>query len=82
MEVFARADAGSRPPRLAMDEGRAAIFAGTPGEVAGYLASRMPERPDTVALLTAELTHLAAEGLVTDSLCFVLEDAQKVTVRP
>ena len=82
MDVYARADAGSRPPRRASDERGPAIFAGTPGEVAGYLAARLPPRPDTEALLTAELAHLDAEGLADDSLCFVLRDSSKVTVRP
>jgi tRNA (Thr-GGU) A37 N-methylase len=82
MEVFARADVGSRAPLWASDETAAAIFAGTPTQVAGYLATRMPTRPDAVALLTAELTHLASAGLVTDSLCLVLDDGRKVTIRP
>jgi hypothetical protein len=82
MDVFARADAGSRPPLRAHDEPVAAIFAGTPSQVANYLAARMPAQPDTAALLTAELTHLAREGLATDSLCLMLNDSRKVTIRP
>jgi hypothetical protein len=59
MEVFARADIGSRPPRWTHDEPAAAIFTGTPSHVANYLAAHMPKQPNRVALLTAELTHLA-----------------------
>jgi hypothetical protein len=82
MEVFARADVGARPPRWADDEPAAAIFTGTPSHVAKYLAARMPKQPDRVALLTAELRHLASEGLATDSLCVVLSNGRKVTIRP
>jgi hypothetical protein len=82
MEVFARADLGARPPRWAHDEPDAAIFAGTPWHVASYLAARMPKQPDRVTLLTAELKHLAREGLATDSLCLVLSNCRKVTIRP
>jgi hypothetical protein len=82
MEVFARADRGSRPPLWPRDEPFAAIFAGTPSQVAGYLAARLPDQPDTLALLTGELTHLSRNGLTTDSLCFVLDDGDRVTVRP
>ena len=82
MNVFARPDVGSRPPRRARDEPAAAIFTGTPAQVAGYLASRFPAQPDTVALFTAELSHLATAGLPDDSICFVLGPGRKVTVRP
>jgi hypothetical protein len=34
MNVFARPDVGSRPPRRARDEPAAAIFTGTPAQVA------------------------------------------------
>jgi hypothetical protein len=81
MDVFARRDIGSRPPQWARDEPAPAIFAGTPSQVATYLAARMPKHPDTVALLTAELTHLAGEGLAGDSLCFALSTSRKVTIR-
>jgi hypothetical protein len=82
MDVYARADAGSRPPQLPSDETAAPLFTGAPPQVAGYLASRMRSHPDTVALLTAELSHLAGAGMTTDSLCFVLADDTRVTVWP
>jgi hypothetical protein len=81
MHIFARTDIGSRPPRWAHDEPAAAIFAGTPSQVATYLAARMPKHPDTLGLLIAELTHLAGEGLAGDSLCFALSNNRKVTIR-
>jgi hypothetical protein len=82
MNVFLRTDVGSRPPRLARDERVAAIFAGTPLQVAGYVAARMAKQPETLAPLTAELTHLANEGRAGDSLCMVLADGCNVTIRP
>jgi hypothetical protein len=81
MNVFRRSDPGDRPPRLATDEPAAAIFAGTPPQVAGYLAGRMVKRPATLDPLTAELTHLARVGRAGDSLCLLL-GGDKVTVRP
>jgi hypothetical protein len=82
MDVFSREHVGSRAPRLAGDEPLAAIFAGTPPQVAGYLAGQMVARPETLAPLTAELTHLASFGRAGDSLSLVLGDFRKVTVRP
>ena len=82
MDIFSRAHVGSRAPRLARDEPLAAIFAGTPAQVAGYLAGRMVARPETLAPLTAELTHLAKVGGPGDSLSLLLGDLQMVTVRP
>jgi hypothetical protein len=82
MDVFARAHMGSRAPRLARDEPLAAIFAGTPPQVAGYLAERMVAQPETLAPLTDELTHLAKVGGPADSLSLVLGDLNMVTVRP
>jgi hypothetical protein len=82
MDVYARADARSRPPLFLSDERAAPLFTGAPPQVAGYLASRMRPHPDTVALLTAELLHLAGAGMMTDSLCFVLADETRVTVWP
>jgi hypothetical protein len=82
MDVFARAHVGSRAPRLAKDEPLAPLFAGTPPQVAGYLADRMITPPETLAPLTAELTHLANVGRPGDSLSLVLADLRKVTVRP
>ena len=73
---------GSRAPRLAGDEPVAAVFAGTPPQVAGYLAERMVRRPETLAPLTAELAHLASAGRAGDSLSVVLGDFRQVTVRP
>jgi hypothetical protein len=82
MDVFPRPHVGSRAPRLAGDEPLAAIFAGTPPQVAGYLAERMVTPPETLVPLTAELTHLANVGRAGDSLSMVLRDFRKVTVRP
>jgi hypothetical protein len=82
MDVFARAHVGSGAPRLAGDEPLPAIFAGTPSQVAGYLGARMVAQPETLAPLTAELTHLASFGRATDALSLVLADACQVTVRP
>jgi hypothetical protein len=82
MDVFARAHVGSRPPRLASDEPLAAIFAGTPPEVAGYLAERMTTQPETLGPLTEELTHLSNVGRAGDSMSLVLGDTLQVTVRP
>jgi len=82
MDIYARADSGSRPPMLLSGETAAPLFTGGPSQVAGYLASRMRPHPDTIALLTAELSHLAGVGMTTDSLCFVLADETRVTVWP
>jgi len=82
MDVFRRTHVGSRAPKLASDEPLAAIFAGTPPQVAGYLAARMTTQPRTLVPLTAELTHLATVGSARDSLSLVLGDHRKVTVRP
>ena len=81
MHVFARPDISSRPPRLACNEPLAAIFAGSPRQVAGYLAARMAKQP-ALGPLTDELTHLAAAGRSSDSLCMVLDERRKVTIRP
>jgi hypothetical protein len=67
---------------MAADEPLAAIFAGTPQQVANYLAKRMVAQPKTLAPLTAELTHLSAVGRAGDSLTMMLGDARMVTVRP
>jgi hypothetical protein len=82
MDVFARAHVGAHAPRLARDEPLAAIFAGTPPQVAGYLAGRLGAQPQTLAALAAELTHLASVGGPGDSLSLMLGDLHKVTVRP
>jgi hypothetical protein len=82
MNVFARPDVGSRAPRRARDEPAAAIFTGTPVQVAEYLVARFPAQPDTASLIAAELAHLATAGQPDDSLCFVLSHGRKVTVRP
>jgi len=42
----------------------------------------MEQRTHTLALVTAELKHLARSGWPTDSLTFVLNDETSVTVRP
>jgi hypothetical protein len=82
MDVFSRAHVGSRAPRLARDEPVAAIFAGTPPQVAGYLAERMVAPPETLAPLAAELAHLAKVGGPGDSLSLRIGDLHMVTVRP
>jgi hypothetical protein len=82
MNVFARPDVGSRAPRRARDEPAAAIFTGTPAQVAEYLTARFPAQPGTAALITAELAHLAGGGRPDDSVCFVLSQGRKVTIRP
>jgi hypothetical protein len=50
--------------------------------VAAFLGQRMAQRTHTLALVTAELSHLARAGWATDSLTFVLTDDTSVTVRP
>jgi hypothetical protein len=82
MDVFSRAHVGSTAPRLAGDEPLAAIFAGTPDQVAGYLAERMLTQPETFDALAAELKHLSNVGRASDSLTLTLRDARRVTVRP
>lgn len=82
MDVFSRTHVGSRAPKRASDEPLAAIFAGTPPQVAGYLAERMTTQPETLLPLTAELTHLAKVGRAGDSLSLLLGGDRKVTVRP
>jgi hypothetical protein len=82
VDVFARADVGSKPPSRVSSETAEPVFTGEPGQVAGYLVSRMQPHSDTLGLLTAELLHLAREGTAMDSLCFVLADDTKVTVWP
>jgi hypothetical protein len=82
MDVFVRTHVGSPPPKLAGDEPLAAIFAGTPPQVAGYLAERMTTQPETLGPLTEELTHLANVGRAGDSMSLVLGDTLQVTVRP
>jgi len=79
MDVFARTHVGSRAPRLASDEPLAAVFAGTPPQVAGYLAQRMTTQPETLGPLTDELTHLANFGHRGDSLSLMLGGDRKVT---
>jgi hypothetical protein len=80
VKVFARAVVSSRPPRLAIDEPEAAIFTGTPLEVATYLAAHTRMHSDPAAL-AVELTHLERSGTPTDSLCFIVDRGRKVTVR-
>jgi hypothetical protein len=82
MDIFGRAHVGSRASLWAHDEPAGGMFAGTPSQVATYIAARMPSQPDTVALLTAELTHLAGCGLPSDSLSFALSKSRTVTIRP
>ena len=82
MDVFSREHVGSHAPRLAGDEPLTAIFAGTPSQVARYPAEQMVAQPETLAPLTAELTHLASFGRANDSRSLVLRNLGKVTVRP
>jgi hypothetical protein len=82
MKVFLRPDLYSLAPPTARDEPHAPVFSGTPHQVAEYLGPRMEKRTHTLALVTAELTHLARAGWATDSLTFVLADETSVTVRP
>jgi hypothetical protein len=82
MDVFVRPDLYSQAPATAREEPKAPVFSGSPHQVADYLGPRMEQRTHTLALVTAELTHLARAGWPTDSLTFVLADETSVTVRP
>ena len=82
MEVFPRPDLYSQAPPTARQERDAPVFSGTPAQVAAFLGQRMAQRTHTLALVTAELSHLARAGWATDSLTFVLTDDTSVTVRP
>jgi hypothetical protein len=82
MNVFARPDLYSQAPPSARQERDEPVFTGTPDQVAAFLGSRMEQRTHTLALVTAELAHLARAGWETDSLTFVLQDETSVTVRP
>lgn len=82
MDVFLRPDLYSQAPPTARQERDAPLFTGSPTQVAAYLGPRMEQRTHTLALVTAELTHLARDGWPTDSLTFVLADDTSVTVRP
>jgi hypothetical protein len=80
VKVFARPVVSSRPPRLEVDEPEAAIFTGTPLQVAAFLAAHGRMASDAAAL-AVELTHLERTGTPTDCLCFMVEHGRKVTVR-
>jgi hypothetical protein len=82
MNVFARPDLYSQAPKSARQEPASPVFTGTPSQVAAFLGPRMEQRTHTLALVTAELSHLARAGWETDSLTFVLTDETSVTVRP
>jgi hypothetical protein len=82
MDVYSRPDLYSQPPPSARQEPDAPVFSGTPAGVAAFLADRMEQRSHTLALVTAELTHLERFGWAHDSLTFVLSDESSVTVRP
>jgi hypothetical protein len=82
MDVFVRPDLYSQAPPTARQEPDAPVFRGSPTEVAAYLGPRMEQRTHTLALVTAELSHLARSGWPSDSLTFVLTDETSVTVRP
>ncbi|HEX2102899.1 MAG TPA: hypothetical protein VHF51_04570 [Solirubrobacteraceae bacterium] len=82
MDVYARPDLHSQAPPTAGQERDAPIFSGTPEEVARFLGPRMSQRTHTLALLAAELKHLARSAWQTDSLTFVLADETSVTVWP
>jgi hypothetical protein len=82
MNVFSRPDLYSKAPQSARQEPQAPVFTGSPTQVAAFLGTRMEQRTHTLALVTAELAHLARAGWETDSLTFVLTDESSVTVRP
>jgi hypothetical protein len=82
MDVFLRPDLYSRAPATSRQEPDAPVFSGSPLQVADYLGPRMEQRTHTLALVTAELNHLARAGWASDSLTFVLADETSVTVRP
>jgi len=82
MNVFRRPDLYSQAPSTARQEPAAPVFSGTPAQVAAFLGPRMEQRTHTLALVTAELTHLDRAGWETDCLTFVLNDETSVTVRP
>jgi hypothetical protein len=82
MDVFSRPDLYSQAPPTARQEPDAPVFTGSPTQVAEFLGPRMPQRTHTLALVSAELSHLDRAGWPTDSLTFVLTDETSVTVRP
>ena len=82
MDVFVRPDIHSQAPPTADQERNAPIFSGSPTEVAQFLGGRMEQRTHTLALVSAELKHLARTAWPTDSLTFVLKDSTSVTVWP
>jgi hypothetical protein len=82
MDVFPRPDLYSQAPPTARQEPTGPVFSGSPTQVAAFLGPRMEQRTHTLALVSAELTHLARDGWATDSLTFVLSDDTSVTVRP
>jgi hypothetical protein len=82
MNVFSRPDLYSQAPPSARQEPDAPLFSGTPAQVAAFLGPRMERRTHTLALVSAELSHLERAGWETDSLTFVLTDETSVTVRP
>jgi hypothetical protein len=82
MDVFTRPDLYSQAPPTARQEPDGPVFSGSPNQVAAFLGPRMEKRTHTLALVTAELTHLERDGWPTDSLTFVLADDTSVTVRP
>jgi hypothetical protein len=82
MDVFTRPDLYSQAPPTARQEPDGPVFSGSPNQVAAFLGPRMAKRTHTLALVTAELAHLARAGWPTDSLTFVLADDSSVTVRP
>ena len=80
--MFLRPDLHSRLPRPRGRSRPSPCSAGRPTEVAAYLGPRMEQRTHTLALVAAELKHLARAGWATDHLTFVLQDDTSVTVRP
>jgi hypothetical protein len=82
MDVFTRPDLYSQAPPTARQEPHGPVFTGDASQVADFLGPRMEQRTHTIALVTAELAHLARAGWATDSLTFVLRDDTSVTVRP
>jgi hypothetical protein len=82
MDVFTRPDLYSQAPPTARQEPTGPVFTGSSAQVAAFLGERMEQRTHTLALVTAELSHLERAGWASDSLTFVLTDETSVTVRP
>lgn len=82
MNLYALPSIYARAPRLARNETDPPVFSGSASEVAEYLAARLANRAHAMALITAELTLLARDGRVDDSMRLELADHTSVTIRP